>query len=278
MEAESLVYKPTWRIIDQSTLGANFDAIQSFAMDDTLCTSVGSGDSMPTARTWVHHNTIVLGIQDTRMPFIKEGIQYLKDEGYRVIVRNSGGLAVVLDKGVFNLSFILPEKEKKIDIDHGYEAMVAFVRRMLSPYEVSIEVSEVQGSYCPGRFDLSINKKKFAGISQRRMRSGVAIQIYLCADGSGSERARLIREFYKRSLKDSRTGFVYPDIRPETMASLSELTGETLNVRALISLFLITMKHYSSDTVTAPLTHKEIDLFYSYYKRMLDRNKKTLDV
>lgn len=278
MKAERLLYEPTWRIIDQSTLGKNFDAMQSFAMDDTLCNSVGSGKSAPAARTWVHENTVVLGIHDARLPFIQEGIQYLNKQGYRAMVRNSGGLAVVLDKGIFNLSLIFPEKERKIDIDLGYEAMVALVQRMLAPHEVSVEAKEVTGSYCPGRFDLSINKKKFAGISQRRVRSGVAVQIYMCADGSGSERAGLIREFYKHALKNSETRFDYPDIRPETMASLSELIGEPLNVRALISLFLMTMKHYSSGMVTAPLMHEEIDLFYSYYKRMLDRNKKALDV
>lgn len=51
-------------------------------------------------------------------------------------------------------------------------------------------------------YDLSINGKKFAGISQRRVRGGVAVQIYLCADKSGSERADLIRRFYQAALKD----------------------------------------------------------------------------
>ncbi len=55
-------------------------------------------------RTWVHHHTVVLGIQDSRLPYIDDGRAYLEAQGYRVIVRNSGGLAVMLDDGVLNIS------------------------------------------------------------------------------------------------------------------------------------------------------------------------------
>lgn len=107
-----LLMQPSWRIIDQSSLGPYFDAKQSFAMDDTLCASVGKGESPATARSWVHHRTIVLGIQDTRLPFLEDGVKLLEDEGYRVIVRNSGGLAVVLDEGVLNISLIFEDEKK----------------------------------------------------------------------------------------------------------------------------------------------------------------------
>ncbi len=43
---------------------------------------------------WVHHNTIVLGIQDSRLPHL-EKVFPIKENDFNVIVRNSGGLAVV---------------------------------------------------------------------------------------------------------------------------------------------------------------------------------------
>ena len=48
---------------------------------------------------------------------------------------------------------------------------------------------------------LSIDGRKFAGISQRRLRQGIAVQVYLCIEGSGAERAELIRELYKVGVK-----------------------------------------------------------------------------
>ncbi|RBW67403.1 lipoate--protein ligase family protein [Bacillus taeanensis] len=276
MEQDTILYQPKWRIIDQSTLGPSFDALQSFAADDTLCSSVGSGGAPPTIRTWVHHQTIVLGIQDTRLPYIEEGIEYLKAQGYRVIVRNSGGLAVVLDEDVLNISILLKEKENQIAIDTGYEAMAALIQKMLRPYGVEVSDGEVVGSYCPGTYDLSIHGRKFAGISQRRVKGGVAVQIYLCTKGSGSARAAAIGEFYKRASKGEQTKFTYPIIQPETMASLSELTGHSIDVQTLMLRLFETMQQYGS-IYTAQLSPQESEQFHHYYDRVIKRNEKALE-
>ncbi|MDL0426750.1 biotin/lipoate A/B protein ligase family protein [Bacillus velezensis] len=271
-----LLMQPSWRIIDQSSLGPYFDAKQSFAMDDTLCASVGKGESPATARSWVHHRTIVLGIQDTRLPFLEDGVKLLEDEGYRVIVRNSGGLAVVLDEGVLNISLIFEDEKKGIDIDRGYEAMTELVRRMLRPHNAEIKAYEIKGSYCPGSYDLSIGGRKFAGISQRRLRGGTAVQIYLCADKSGSERADLIRRFYQAALKDKSndTKGVYPDIRPETMASLSELLQTDITVQDLMLALLTELKELSGRLYAAGLSPEEEMVFEKNLTRMLERNEK----
>src|SRR4051794_4530393 len=76
-----LLVQERWRVIDQSSAGLYSSALQSFGMDDTLCTSVGQGLAPATARSWVHQKTIVLGIQDTRLPFLKDGIHFLKESG-----------------------------------------------------------------------------------------------------------------------------------------------------------------------------------------------------
>ena len=146
----------------------------------------------------------------------------MKEKGYDVIVRNSGGLAVVLDEGVLNLSLIFPEKEKGIDINRGYDAMWELVKEMFAEYDQDIEAREIVGSYCPGSYDLSINGKKFAGISQRRIRKGVAVQIYLCVNGSGSERAETIKNFMNLVKKKSNQICVSSHCS-EVMSSLAEV-------------------------------------------------------
>jgi octanoyl-[GcvH]:protein N-octanoyltransferase len=273
-----LLEQPVWRLIDQSTLGPSFDARQSFATDDTLCTSIGSGNSPATVRTWVHHNTIVLGVQDTRLPHLKDGIDYLESKGYRVIVRNSGGLAVVLDEGVLNISLILPEKEGTIDINQGYDTMTALVEQLLAPYDAKFDAYEIVGSYCPGSYDLSIGGKKFAGISQRRMRGGVAVQIYLCVDRSGSERAAAIGEFYKRGLAGEVTKFQYPEIQPDVMASLAELLGRPLTVADIHVDLLNVLNKNSELFYSGQLSAEESELLPGNIQRMWDRNEKALSL
>lgn len=271
---EGLLRQPEWRIIDQSTAGRHFQALQSFGIDDTLCASVGSVQAPATARTWVHHNTIVLGIQDTKLPFLKEGRQFLSMQGYQSIVRNSGGLAVVLDEGVLNISLILPEKEKGIDINRGYDTMWQLVQNMFADYSKTIEAREIVGSYCPGSYDLSIGGKKFAGISQRRLKKGVAVQIYLCVNGSGSERAQLIQKFYEIAKNGQPTKFTFPEIVPEVMASLSELLATPLTISDVMLRLLNQLKHNSDRLYAGQLNEFELEVLPGYYQRIVERNEK----
>src|SRR5690606_34690612 len=243
----------------------------SFALDDTLCEMVGMKHSPATARTWIHENTIVLGIQDSRLPNIKEGIAYLKDEGWKVVVRNSGGLAVVLDEGIYNLSLILHEKDNRLSIEQGFEAMVALLKRMLKHCGISFQSGEIAGSYCPGRYDLSVDGKKFAGISQRRIRGGTAVQVYLCIDGSGSERAQVIRRFYE--LASGGDDQLYPTIIPETMASLEELSQNNIQIAALNELLIQELKRFGN-VIAKDLNEEEANLFQTYYRRVVERNRK----
>ena len=80
-----------------------------------MCFS-GSWETSAVARAWVHHQTVVLGIQDTKLPFLKKGMDVLKENHFQAIVRNSGGLAVVLDEGVLNLSLVFPETDRKLKL------------------------------------------------------------------------------------------------------------------------------------------------------------------
>ncbi|MFP3917832.1 biotin/lipoate A/B protein ligase family protein [Lysinibacillus telephonicus] len=271
-----LLQQNTWRFIDQSIIMKNRTPLESFAMDDTLCQLVGQLQSSATVRTWVHDHTVVLGIQDHRLPFVQEGIDLLKARGYNAIVRNSGGLAVVLDSGVLNISVILSEQSKSIDINTGYDVMVDFIKLLFPEIADKIEAYEIVGSYCPGSYDLSIGGKKFAGISQRRLRQGIAVQIYLCIEGSGSERAELIRDFYSVSLKDVETKFVYPQIQPNVMAGISELLNVKITVQETVFRLQKMLQLLGENIIFQSLSDKELELYTFYLNRVLERNKKML--
>lgn len=260
-----------WRFWDQSVSGRNRSALESFAADDTLCELVGSGQSISTVRTWVHDDTVVLGIQDHRLPEIEAGLRILRDRGYEPIVRNSGGLAVVLDSGVLNISLVLSERETPIDIPAGYDLMVELVRQLFP--EAQIDAYEIIGSYCPGTYDLSIGGRKFAGISQRRIRKGIAVQVYLCIEGSGSERAGLIKDFYTAGLAGQPTKFTYPVIEPTVMASLSELLGRPITVQETV----LNLYELLGRPQPGMLLPEEMERYMHYLKRVVDRNGKMLE-
>lgn len=268
----SILYQPTYRIVDHSDPDTYTSALPSFAYDDTLATSVGEGESPAVARLWVHPKTVVLGIPDARLPYIDKGIDYLHSQGYDTVVRNSGGLAVVLDEGVLNLSLIYRET-KGVNIHGGYDVMVDFIRSLIG----EIDVFEITRSYCPGDYDLSIGGKKFAGISQRRVKGGFAVQIYLDVTGSGYERAELIRNFYEQAKQGEKTKFTYPDIDPEVMASLNELLDETMTMETIITRIKEKLHDYSEEVVSSPLTEKEEEWLDKRTQQMVERNRKFLD-
>lgn len=264
-----------WRLIDESN-NQNRSPLESFAMDDTLCHLVGEQLSPATIRTWVHSDAVVLGIQDHRLPYIKQGMDFLLSKNYQPIVRNSGGLAVVLDSGVLNISLILSEHEHSISIHVAFEMMVNFIKDILPEAAHKIEAYEIVGSYCPGTYDLSIEGKKFAGISQRRMKGGIAVQIYLCIEGSGSERAKLIKQFYEIGLQNETTKFTYPTVVPHVMASLQELLQTDITVAETNTRIQQWLDKQQTIWQMHSFSTSENELYSFYLKRILDRNKSML--
>lgn len=263
------------RIIDHTAIKqlnhTPVTAVTSFAIDDALAIAVGSLQAPPTLRLWAHPKTVVLGIPDTRLPYITDGVKYLASEGYHVIVRNSGGLAVALDAGVLNMSLILPQM-KRLSIDTAYEIMYHYIQQMLQDYTSEIAAYEIVGSYCPGDYDLSIHGKKFAGISQRRVRDGVAVQVYIDITGNSLTRAKHIQTFYELSRKNEQTTFNYPDINPHVLSSLNTLVDQNMTLQKVKQLAIDTIKSATNLANNHSMIPEEIDVFAKRYKQMVKRN------
>lgn len=266
----------TFRYMDHTncTIFQNkaYTAMTSFAIDDAISTAVSNHMSPPTVRLWVHPKTVVLGIPDTRIPYLKDGVKLLQDQGYQVIVRNSGGLAVVLDEEILNISLILPNM-RDISIYDCYEAMVTFVQHMLKDVTNEIQAYEIVGSYCPGDYDLSIAGKKFAGISQRRIKDAAAVQIYLDVDGDSENRARLVRDFYDIGIQQEMTKFTYPKIKPQKMASLTNLLGRKMTMENMIHRTKKALREISKEVVIEDFSLEEKKTFQKRMKMMEKRNE-----
>ena len=272
-----LLTKHNIRFIDHAKENFIFDkpntALAAFAIDDAIATNVGNRLSPPTIRFWVHPNTVVLGIPDARLPHLQDGLQFLEENNYHAIIRNSGGLAVLLNEGVLNMSLIIPN-DNQVSIHNGYDMMLAIVQQLFAPYTEKIEAYEIVGSYCPGDYDLSIHGKKFAGISQRRVRNGIAVQIYIDIKGSSHERAAIVRDFYRLSKQDEVTNYTYPDVNPAVMASINELLGTSFTVQEIMDKITALFIQHGISTATSELTNEEKEVFTKRYEQMLKRNEK----
>ena len=73
MNETKLLVQERWRVIDQSSSGLYTVHYNHLGWMIRFVRLLGLGGAPATARAWVHTNTIVLGIQDTKLPFLQEG-------------------------------------------------------------------------------------------------------------------------------------------------------------------------------------------------------------
>jgi Lipoate-protein ligase A len=200
------------------------DPLYAFALDELLCRSTGRG-APAVCHIWRHPRAFIMGLRDSRLPGAGTARDLLETAGWATAVRNSGGAAVPLDKGVVNLSLILPKSDAlDFHFHDNFEQMYELIRLALQGTGRQVDKGEIKGAYCPGEFDLSIGGYKFCGIAQRRQAHAVIIQAFIVAAGSGAERARLVRSFYDLASPGA-DAVDFPVVTDASTASLEELAG-----------------------------------------------------
>jgi len=202
------------------------NVLYPFALDEMLCRQTGRGGPA-ICHLWRHPNAFVLGLRDSRLPQVAEALAWLEAQGRSTAVRNTGGAAVPLDLGVINISLILPKTaQTERHFHNDFEQMYALIRAALQSTGVHVEKGEIQGAFCPGDFDLSIDGRKFCGIAQRRQSHAYIVQAFVIAKGSGQERTQLTRGFYDRAtVGGDPSQLDYPLVEASSTASLQELTN-----------------------------------------------------
>ena len=158
-------------------------------------------------------------------------------------------------------------------IDEAFTVMYLLICKMFENEDVEIDTREIEHSYCPGKFDLSIDGKSLPAF-HNVVRGGIAVQIYLCVEGSGSERAEMMRVFYEHALKGEVTKFKYPDIHPECMASLETLFEREIKVQDVMFQLLHAIKDLGGNLNMDPITEDEWTRYEGYFDKMIDRNEK----
>ncbi len=175
---------------------------------------------------------VILGKVDTLLPDFDKGLKVLNKANVKTLIRKAGGLAVVCDDGILNLSILYSKHHPLIGgLNESYEFGVDLVKHLLHELHVPIESGEVKDSYCPGKYDLSVNGKKIAGMAQYRSKDTIMLMVTVCVSGQQKGRCELIKHFYDAAnpLKDPK----YPEVDPLSMTTLSELKNRLVTVNAL---------------------------------------------
>jgi octanoyl-[GcvH]:protein N-octanoyltransferase len=209
------------------------DNLSSFIYTNALLRSA-SELKFPLLHFWTLEDTVILGLKDQRLPHLSTALASLTHRGFHYFMRNSGGLAVVSDDGILNLSIFYPWhlEDHELTIDEAYQRMVDLIQAAFPSLEIA--TGEITHSYCPGSFDISVNGQKIGGISQRRNKVGVTVMLYLSVGGNQQDRGKLIRDFYDTGLQQDQNKWHFPDVWPGAMTTVSKVLNSQLSVQDAI--------------------------------------------
>jgi octanoyl-[GcvH]:protein N-octanoyltransferase len=227
-------------VFDRSNMLEPHEAWLPFALEEKWCRAL-TLDSTPILHIWRHPRAFVMGLRDSRMPHALEAKSGLIEQGYATAVRNSGGLAVPLDTGVLNISLLKPKATHELSYEQDFEWMVDLLSQVMKQFGVNVKPGEIQGSFCPGKYDMSIAGKKFCGIAQRRLSQSISVQAFLMVEGIGQERAQIAEQFYRIASgtnwqeDPSFTQMGFPKIDKHVMASVSELIGTSISISQFLA-------------------------------------------
>lgn len=267
------VKHPHIHVYDARTMPFDSKPISHFALTDALMNEVGKS-KQAILHFWPTDPVVFLGMQDTRLPYFKEALGVFESAGYDYVVRNSGGLGVVSDPGITNLSLILPnESMTDISIDQAYELMYELMQAII---HAPIDAVEIEQSYCPGDFDLSIGGQKISGISQRRRAGAVAIMLYLSISGDQDKRSLMMKDFYDQGLAGEESQWHFPDVDPAVMTTISAALQKDITTDQIEQDLVNLLEDSDFDLLTGTYTDPIRQDFQDQLSLSIKRNQRML--
>ena len=156
---------PRWHFWDDRA-GGDPEARQ--ARDVALGEAMARADSLPTFRLWQNQRALVVSRRESRLKWFEAASLRLAQEGWPVLVRDSGGGAVPHGEGILHLSLVLPRGDAPIfSFEALYRALCKPLRSALGGLGIETDFGEVPGAFCDGRFNLIHRGRKLAGTAQR---------------------------------------------------------------------------------------------------------------
>lgn len=253
------------------------DTLSNLALSDALLSHAGS-TGMNILHIWQSNRpTVLLGMMDTKLPDFPKAVEALFLQQYDVLVRHSGGLAVPSDPGVLNFSLLIRNPpEKRLSIEEGYQLVSFLLKQAFNPTEHALLSNEVPNSYCPGDYDLTMGGKKISGLSQRRVKDGLAVMGYVSIHGDQSKRGHLLHQFYQDGHPSETISARYPLIDPSVMENVAEMIPK-ISTTAIMKKKLLDVFYFNGTKVKElPYSPSIHTLYESGRMKLIARNQKMM--
>jgi octanoyl-[GcvH]:protein N-octanoyltransferase len=114
---------------------------------------------------WTSEASLVVSRRDALLPGFAAARAILGAEGVPVLVRDSGGTAVLQGPGLVTLSMV---HVSSAILGDSYGMLRDVVAAAIAPWGIEVGLGSVDGAFCDGRHNLIVGSRKIAGTAQRR--------------------------------------------------------------------------------------------------------------
>jgi lipoate-protein ligase A len=136
------------------------------------------------ARLWRMTNALIVPARVASLPGFADASATSAARDWPVLVRATGGAPVAQFSGMLNIALAYRiAADQPWSIDDAYRHLAQILSGALEPLGLAAVTGEIADAFCPGRYDLSLQGRKIAGLAQRRKRAvsgGQAILAHAC--------------------------------------------------------------------------------------------------
>ncbi|RHW76339.1 lipoyl protein ligase domain-containing protein [Colwellia sp. RSH04] len=203
-----------------------------FSKESTLLKQLQQGELDQCLMLWQANEPTLVLPAGKKWPESLELINTLKESGWQLYARKTGGAPVPQCQGVINLSHLYQwHQDKPYSITQAYENLCAVLKRFFAQWGIEVQAHATEHSYCDGDYNLNINGKKVVGTAQRVvLKSGggkiVLAQAFILIDVLFEQLIQPVNLCYQQGGKTER-------VKAEVHTSLFEHTSERPTINAL---------------------------------------------
>ena len=170
------------------------------ARQQTLADELTSQSATPSLMLWRCQPALLVTRSETRLPHFDDAAAEMQAAGWPVLLRKSGGGACPAGLGTVQVS-VIEAAAPGATMNVKYAALAELIQGTLRSYQIVSQTGFVAGAYCPGSYDLAVDGKKIAGMSQYWFRNCCGIRCVVTAASINVEEppnvlAGVVNQFY----------------------------------------------------------------------------------
>ncbi|MDF2152941.1 lipoate--protein ligase [Vibrio sp. CAU 1672] len=146
----------------------SIEAQRVFAKEEELLRLVKANDLAEALLLWQVKSPTLILPAGKKWPVSAMLTEKLRESGWQLFSRKTGGAPVPQVPGIINLSHIYHwPAHQPYDIKQAYLRLCKTLDTFFARLGVNVDVHGTPGSYCDGEYNLNINQQKVVGTAQR---------------------------------------------------------------------------------------------------------------